>query len=151
MTIDRQCVYEFIDQVTAFADQYDVILSLGCGAGVQAMAEALPKIHIVPALNTTCIAETREAGCGSRIVGDAAIASSTILPISVLLPGVPRGFSTDPAAARKRAAAKSTRRRCAPGIRSSHALQETGRTDSMDEVYPPANWAKTQGKGPRKS
>ncbi len=62
MTLDRQCVYEFIDQVTPLVDQYDVILSLGCGAGVQAMAEVLPKIHIIPALNTTSIAETKEAG-----------------------------------------------------------------------------------------
>ena len=29
-------------------------------------------------------------------------------------------------------------------------LQEMGRTASLDEVYPPANWAKKQGKGPRK-
>ena len=29
MTLDRQCVYEFIDQLTDVVDQYDVILSLG--------------------------------------------------------------------------------------------------------------------------
>ena len=109
MTLDRQCVYEFIDQVTPVADQYDVILSLGCGAGVQAMAEVLPKIHIVPALNTTSSPRRERQGCGSRTAGAAATASSIILPISALLPAVPRGFSTVPAAARKRAAARRTR------------------------------------------
>ena len=62
MTLDRQCVYEFIDQLTDVIDQYDVILSLGCGAGVQAVARYFRKIHIVPALNTTFIGETKEAG-----------------------------------------------------------------------------------------
>ena len=32
ITLDRQCVYEFIEQLTEFIDQYDVVLSLGCGA-----------------------------------------------------------------------------------------------------------------------
>ena len=116
MTLDRQCVYEFIDQVTPLAEQYDVILSLGCGAGVQAMAEVLPKIHIIPALNTTSSPRQGRQGSGSRTAGAAATASSTTLPISVPLPGAPRGSSTDPAAARRTAAVKSTRRRRAPGI-----------------------------------
>jgi len=33
MTLERQCVYEFIDQLTGLVDQYDVVLSLACGAG----------------------------------------------------------------------------------------------------------------------
>ena len=35
LTLDRQCVYEFIDQLSEFVGDYDAILSLGCGAGVQ--------------------------------------------------------------------------------------------------------------------
>ena len=44
ITLDRQCIYEFIDQLFPMVDEYDAILSLGCGAGVQAMAEVLPNI-----------------------------------------------------------------------------------------------------------
>ena len=40
MTLDRQCVYEFIDQLTDVIDQYDIVLSLACGAGVQAVARS---------------------------------------------------------------------------------------------------------------
>ncbi len=40
----------------------DAVLSLGCGAGVQAVAEVFPKALILPALNTTFIGETKEAG-----------------------------------------------------------------------------------------
>jgi len=34
----------------------------GCGAGVQAAAEVFPKAIVVPALNTTFVGETKEAG-----------------------------------------------------------------------------------------
>ena len=62
MTLDRQCVYQFIDQLTDVIDNFDVVLSLGCGAGVQAVAEVFPKAIILPALNTTFIGETKVAG-----------------------------------------------------------------------------------------
>ena len=62
MTLERQCVYEFIDQLTGLADQYDAILSLACGAGVQAVAEVFPNIPILPALNTSFLGQTKEAG-----------------------------------------------------------------------------------------
>ena len=38
-TIERQCEDAFIDDLAASVDQYDAICSLGCGAGVQALAE----------------------------------------------------------------------------------------------------------------
>ena len=62
ITLDRQCVYEFIEQLSGLVNQYEVILSLGCGAGVQAVAEVFPEAYVVPALNTTFIGETKEAG-----------------------------------------------------------------------------------------
>jgi ferredoxin len=150
MTLDRQCVYEFIDQVSPFIEQYDAILSLGCGAGVQAMAEALPKIHIVPALNTTSISETREAGVwieDCRGCGDCKLDRfADVCPVTRCAKGLfngPCGGSKDG--------------HCEVDPDSPCAwhliitrLQETGRTDAMDDVYPPANWAKQQGKGPRK-
>jgi ferredoxin len=150
MTLDRQCVYEFIDQVTALADQYDVILSLGCGAGVQAMAEVLPKIHIIPALNTTCIAETREAGVwleDCRGCGDCKLDHfADICPITRCAKGLFNG----PCGGSKDGHCEVDPEALCAWHQIITRLEETGRTESMDEVYPPANWAKKQGKGPRK-
>jgi len=150
MTLDRQCVYEFIDQVTPIADKYDVILSLGCGAGVQAMAEVLPKIHIVPALNTTAIAETREAGVwleDCRGCGDCKLDNfADICPITRCAKGLFNGPCGGSKEGRCEADADSP---CAWQLILTR-LEETGRLESVDDIYPPANWAKTQGKGPRK-
>jgi len=54
-TIVRQCDPEFIDQIRDEASQYDAIVSLACGAGVQGIAERLGDTPVLPAMNTTFI------------------------------------------------------------------------------------------------
>ncbi len=116
ITLDRQCVYEFIDQLTGLVDQYDVILSLGCGAGVQAVAEVFPKIHIIPALNTTFLARRRKRAYGLRTAGRAATASWITSQTSARLPAAPKACSTVPAAVQREDTAKSIPKRRAHGI-----------------------------------
>ena len=52
-TVQRQCEWEYIDPLAAQIEQADVVLSLGCGVGVQALAERFPKSIVVPGLNTS--------------------------------------------------------------------------------------------------
>ncbi len=51
-SVDRQCIHEFLLDVVDLAQDYDAVLSLACGAGVQALAARLEKIPVYPALNT---------------------------------------------------------------------------------------------------
>ena len=51
-TIERQCEDAFIDLLAPRGSDYDAICSLGCGAGVQALAERFPKMPVYPGLNT---------------------------------------------------------------------------------------------------
>ena len=62
LTIPRQCEPKFVDQIKDEASQYDAILSMGCGAGVQEIAERIENIPVLPALNTTFIAMADEQG-----------------------------------------------------------------------------------------
>jgi ferredoxin len=150
MTIDRQCIYEFIDQVTPVADKYDVILSLGCGAGVQAMAEVLPKTHIIPALNTTGLAETREQGLwleDCRGCGDCKLDRfADVCPITRCAKSL---FNGPCGGSKEGRCEVDPETPCAWHLIVTR-LEETGRLDSVEEIEPPANWAKTQGKGPRR-
>jgi ferredoxin len=76
-TVDRQCIHEFLLDVIDLAQNYEVVLSLACAAGVQALAARLPKIPVFPALNTLFIGETAERGlwlencrgCGDCVLG----------------------------------------------------------------------------------
>ncbi len=76
-TIERQCEDAFIDVLAQRVGQYDAVCSLGCGAGVQALAERFPKTPVYPGLNTQFmgILESQGvwtekcAGCGNCRLG----------------------------------------------------------------------------------
>lgn len=150
MTLDRQCVFEFIDQLTGFIDQHEAILSLGCGAGVQAVAEIFPEAVILPALNTIFIGETKEAGLwieNCRGCGDCKLGVfAAVCPVTRCAKGLfngPCGGSKDG--------------KCEVDADTSCAwqliidrLDKRGQLDLLQKVYPPADWSKQQGRGPRK-
>lgn len=77
ISVDRQCVHEFLLDVVGEAQDRDAVLSLACGAGVQALADRLPDIPVFPALNTQFIGETADRGlwlencrgCGDCMLG----------------------------------------------------------------------------------
>ena len=52
VTIERQCENEFIKDLADPAARSEAIVSFGCGAGVQAIAERFPGKPVYPGLNT---------------------------------------------------------------------------------------------------
>jgi ferredoxin len=54
-TIERQCENEFIQEPAGEIAGCDAVLSLACGAGVQAMAKRYADIPVLPGVNTTFI------------------------------------------------------------------------------------------------
>ena len=76
-TIERQCENEFIEDILEEVKNADAVLSLACGAGVQAIAERYPHIPVYPGLDTKFIGVLQEQGiwtekcaaCGSCVLG----------------------------------------------------------------------------------
>jgi ferredoxin len=76
-TIERQCDKEYIDPIIAMAKEYDAVLSMACGAGVQFSAEIMEPVRVIPALNTRFIGVTADEGtwaercraCGNCVLG----------------------------------------------------------------------------------
>ena len=75
--VQRQCEWEYLDEVAEQIGEVDVVLSMGCGIGVQAIAEHFPNSWVVPGLNTTFLGipteqgvwEERCAACGDCVLG----------------------------------------------------------------------------------
>jgi hypothetical protein len=57
-TLERQCDHEYIDQVRPFVGDYEVILSIACGAGIQYVAEKYRTKVVLPGVNTTFLGVT---------------------------------------------------------------------------------------------
>ena len=77
VTIQRQCEWEYLDQIRDRVEAVEVVLSLGCGIGVQAIAEHFPDTWVIPGLNTSFLGipseqgvwDERCAACGECILG----------------------------------------------------------------------------------
>lgn len=61
-TIERQCEDEFIREAADAIARNDSVLSLACGAGVQALARRFAKTSVLPGVNTTFIGVLESPG-----------------------------------------------------------------------------------------
>ncbi|MFC2002847.1 methylenetetrahydrofolate reductase C-terminal domain-containing protein [Chloroflexota bacterium] len=95
VTTQRQCDREYIEPIAEMTKEYDAILSMGCGAGVQFVAEVLESIPVIPALNTRFIGVTEEEGiwtercraCGNCLLAD----YGGVCPVTVCSKGLISG------------------------------------------------------------
>lgn len=77
-TIERQCNADFYFLLDGRIKNYDSILSMACGAGVQFLADRYPEKPVFPALNTIFIGVDRDLGwfeencraCKECVLGD---------------------------------------------------------------------------------
>lgn len=77
LTVQRQCEWEYLDEIKTELEEADTVLSIGCGIGVQAIAERYPETWVIPGLNTTFLGlpsehgiwEERCAACGDCLLG----------------------------------------------------------------------------------
>lgn len=61
-TVQRQCVQEFIQPLEEDVSEYDAVLSMACGVGVQTLAERFPETRILPGLDTNFMGQPTEPG-----------------------------------------------------------------------------------------
>jgi ferredoxin len=149
-TLERQCDYEYIEQIRGFADDYDVIVSMACGAGVQYVAEAHKTKRVIPAVNTTFLGVTldqgvwseRCQGCGSCILDMTAGVCPIARCAKSLLNGPCGGSSGG-----KCEIDKDTD--CAWQLIVDR-LRDSGRMEQYDEILPIRDWRSGRDGGPRK-
>lgn len=150
VTVQRQCEWEYLDSIADQIKQADLILSLGCGIGVQAIAEHFPEAWVVPGLNTKFLGLPLEQGiwsercaaCGDCLLG----LTGGICPIArcskSLLNG-PCGGSEDGHCEVNEDIP------CAWQLIYDR-LNSMDRLDLLLEVRPPKNWRTSRDGGPRK-
>jgi ferredoxin len=76
ITIERQCENEFLKDLAEPASKVEAIVSFGCGAGVQAIAERFPDKPVYAGLNTQFLGILEEQavwtekclGCGNCVL-----------------------------------------------------------------------------------
>jgi ferredoxin len=76
-TLERQCEWEFLEELDEIVPEVDAVMSIACGIGIQAVAERFPDVPVYPGVNTTSLAireqpgiwAARCAACGDCVLG----------------------------------------------------------------------------------
>lgn len=149
-TVERQCENEFIQEAAPAVGRNDAVLSLACGAGIQAIARCFKKTPVLPGVNTTFIGVLQRpgvfteecSGCGNcqlAIFGG-------ICPVTrcakKLLNG-PCGGS------RNGECEVNADTDCAWHL-IIERLGSLGQLENLRIYVPPKNWQPSQSGGPRK-
>jgi ferredoxin len=148
-TLERQCDYEYVDQIKSFAGDYEVIMSMACGAGIQYVAEKYPKMLVLPAINTTFLGVTLEQGvwsercqgCGECILHLTGGVCPVARCANSLFNGPCGGSSNGKCEVNKETD-------CAWQM-IINRLKELGQLDKYEEIIPPKNWSSSRDGGPR--
>jgi hypothetical protein len=155
-SVDRQCIHEFLLDVVELAQDADAVLSLACGAGVQALAARLPETPVFPALNTLFIGETAERGlwlencrgCGDCMLGW----TGGICPVSRCAKSLLNG----PCGGPKNGLCEINLARefnpevpCA-WLQIYDRLASLGQLDRLTKLCPPKDWSQGDAGGPRR-
>ncbi len=149
-TVQRQCEWEFLDAVKEEILNHDVVLSMACGIGVQAIVERFPKARVAPAVNTSFLGMPEEHGLWTErcaACGDCVLdLTAGICPIArcakSLLNG-PCGGSQD------------GRCEIAPEVPCAwqliyDRLKAQGHLEKMLEITPAKDWSTSRDGGPRR-
>ncbi len=150
VTLERQCDHEYLEEIRNNIDQYEVVISLACGVGVQFMAEKYFNKFVLPGVNTCFMGAAEERGvwsercqgCGQCILGKTA----AICPISRCAKRVlngPCGGST------KGKCEINKELDCAWQIIVDR-LKELDRLDEYEQLTPIKDWSTERAGGPRK-
>ncbi len=150
VTVQRQCEWEYIDPLADRLKEYDVVVSLACGIGVQAMNERFASTITLPGINTTFLGLPEEQGvweercqaCGDCLLG----ITFGICPIARCSKQLLNG----PCGGSQRGVCEVD-----PDVPCAWQLiweraSQLGQVERLLAVQPPKNWRVSRDGGPRK-
>lgn len=139
-TLKRQCDPEFLESLAERVPEIDAILSLGCGIGVQAIAERFPYLPVLPGVNTSFMGVPKEWGIWDErcaACGDCRLADTAgICPITRCTKGILNG----PCAGTKSGKCEASKDMDCAWVLIYQRLENLRQLENMRRYYPPRNF-----------
>ncbi len=148
--VQRQCEFEYVDTLEAKLADYDAVLSLGCGVGVQTLAERFPDKRILPALDTKFMGlpteqgvwEERCIGCGNCILDK----TGGICPVSRCAKQLFNG----PCGGSEGGHCEIGKGTPCAWAKIWERAEKLGTIEDLLEITPPKDWSTSRYGGPRR-
>ncbi len=151
VTLEKQCDWDLVEAIAPQLEQVDVVLSMACGIGVQALAERFCEVSVLPAVDTTTLAmrqepgtwESRCAACGDCQLGR----TFGLCPVARCSKSLSNGPCGGTRAGGKCEIDEATD--CVWSLVVARA-EKRGALASLAVVTEPKDWSKSRHGGPRK-
>ncbi len=150
ITLERQCDHEYLEEIRDKIDQYDAVLSLACGVGVQFMAEKYSNLPVLPGVDTCFMGVTEERGvwsercqgCGHCVLAK----TGGICPISRCAKRLFNG----PCGGSTKGHCEINKELVCGWQLIVDRLKELGKLDDYETLAPIKDWSTERAGGPRK-
>ena len=141
--VERQCDMEFLEELDPLVADYDALISMACGAGIQFLAERFPEIPVFPAVDTTFIGVNRDVGwyeercraCGTCVLG----MTGGICPVTMCAKGLFNG----PCGGTNTGSCEISKDQPCAWFQIYERLEKQGRLANIIEICPPNDWRNT--------
>lgn len=139
-TVERQCDREYLEALDNLVPQYDAVLSMACGAGIQFVAERYPEKPVFPAVDTTFIGVNQDVGwyeercrsCSSCVLG----LTGGICPVTMCAKGLYNG----PCGGTNKGSCEIDKDQPCAWYMIYERLKKQGRLDCILEIKPILDW-----------
>jgi len=136
-TIERQCDREFLEALDGKVGEYEAVLSMACGAGIQFLAERFPEIPVIPMVDTTFIGVNQDVGwyeercrsCSSCVLG----LTGGICPVTMCAKGLYNG----PCGGTNKGNCEVSKDQPCAWYMIYERLAKQGRLDLIQKIKPP--------------
>ncbi len=150
VTLERQCDHEYLEEIRNTIDQYDAVISLACGVGVQFMAEKYMQMPILPGVDTCFMGVTEERGvwtercqgCGQCVLAK----TGGICPVSRCAKRLFNG----PCGGSTKGCCEINKDLLCGWQLIVDRLTELGRLEDYEKLAPIKDWSTERAGGPRK-
>jgi ferredoxin len=150
LTVERQCEDEFIQEAAKAVYKNEVVLSLACGAGAQAIAGRYSLVPVLPGVNTTFLGVLEErglfteecVGCGNCVIG----LFGGVCPVTRCSKKLHNG----PCGGSKQGKCEVNPETDCAWQLIMERCRDLGQMDNLRKYVPPKDWRTSTSGGPRK-
>jgi ferredoxin len=139
-TVERQCDREYLAELDDKVGEYEALVSMACGVGIQFLAERFPETPVFPAVDTTGLAVNQAVGwyeercrsCGRCVLGYTA----GICPVTMCAKGLYNG----PCGGTNKGKCEISQEQPCAWYMIHERLAQQGRLDLIKSFKPPVDW-----------
>lgn len=147
VTVERQCDREFLQDLRGKVKEYEAVLSLACGVGVQFLAEVYPDKVVLPGVDTAFIGANEDVGLWTercRMCNQCYLAvTGAVCPVTLC----PKGLLNGPCSGMREGKCEVDPERDCAWIRIYERLSDTHRLDQMKQILGPRSHARVTTPG----